>query len=567
MKKRLLAMLLSGMTMVSMLGTPVHAKEGEAAQDPVTLSIGFLVADASVGEGIHSDYQVLAEIEKQTGVTLNYVTYDAEKFKLLAAGGDLPDIYEAPGDETTFRDLVSSGSVMALDDLLDAYGGNIKANIPTAIEWAKATYGDGEHTYLLPTNTSAQGTVPLLNSGLGFGFRFDIYEAIGTPEMNGEDDFIDVLKQMQDYERERTGSSDIYALSSWTDSGLWPYIIPYPFNHGYTNLDNNHSLNLVIGEAEDNWLNKESVLWKAFRFYNKAYQMGLFDPDGFTQKNSQYWDKVNKGKVLCSATIASGLSKADCGENAVSAVPKGAFPIVCDVYTASNPLGYRLACARVMNANCSNPERAMQLWNYLDSEAGARLLMNGVQGVHWDYVDGVPQFIGEMADATVNGSRTQYILENKVGGSDIGVAFMYSGTVAGIEYPIKIEQTEKFLMENATKAEQHVAKYYNEELTYPGQVYESWIEEGVAETVNNGGIFASYFAPALSEESVYTGEKASSYIEKNVAKIIMAEAEEFDSVQDEIVEELKNMGYESYETEYQNGIAEGQKTLDALTLE
>ena len=49
-----------------------------------------------------------------------------------------------------------------------------------------------------------------------------------------------------------------------------------------------------------------------------------------------------------------------------------------------------------ISKNCKNPDRAMELLDYLWSYDGSRLAYSGVKGMHWDIVDGVAKIKDEV---------------------------------------------------------------------------------------------------------------------------------------------------------------------------
>ena len=118
----------------------------------------------------------------------------------------------------------------------------------------------------------------------------------------------------------------VYALSGWSDWGIWPYMISYPFDMGYTNSGNNQFINNETGEFEDMFTVEDGPLWKALSFYNKAYRMGIMDPEAFTMKNSQYDDKIKNGEVLVCNYNWTQPDKNICGEDAAMYMIPGTFP-------------------------------------------------------------------------------------------------------------------------------------------------------------------------------------------------------------------------------------------------
>lgn len=551
-RKKTTKALALGLSCAMLLSGTVYAESGDTAaeQEKITLTWGRMVADCSLGDGVHSETSAaLKAIEEKTGITIEFVTYDQQKFNVLAASGDLPDIVNLWPDTAVFSSLISSEQILPLDDLLDAYGENIKENIPACIDQVNGLYGS---VYYLPVCVSDIGTTPISNGYVNFQARYDIYKEIGSPEIHTEDDYLDVLKQMQDYQREQTGDNSIYAFSAWTDSGTWPYIITYPFSYGdqnYSSADN-YSFNVETGELESNFMDEDSVFWNGIRFFNKAYTMGIFDPDGFTQKNTQYYEKIAQGKVLVNGSWAQPDPEY-CGEDAICVrLPGEYFPTISGIYGSATPFGYGLSSGRAITSNCEYPERAMQLLNYLDSEEGARTLVNGIQGEDWDYIDGIPQFIGTMLEKYESGDYSDYRRERT--GDGVGSQFLYSGTVKTESgYPIDLSTTEDFIASHASDAQKAFAQDYDESFSYPGQVYEKWYEEGMVTTeIAAEGAKMVAFAPALSDESSQIINEATDYFASNVAKLIMAEDEEtFNAEKAAMIEKFKEIGYEEAEAE------------------
>lgn len=546
-------------TAASSSGTPNSgeaSKSDAADKTPITLSVGIQAANCTL-EGVHQECSVMADITKQTGVTLSFVPYDKDKYTILVAGGDLPDIISTFGDTAANKSAMQSGQFLALDDLLANYGQNIVKNIPKALKWSKEIYGGGK-TYLLPTNVQiADLSNPETADECTFNARYDVYKAIGSPKISGDDSFLSVLKQMQDYERNRFGTDDIYALSAWTDWGTWPYIIDYPFAYGYMNSNYNQLLS-PSGELESQFLDVDGVFWQGIKFFQKAYSMGIFDAEGLTQKYSQYSDKIKKGKVLCAGlnSFSYSLDRAALGENAVLAVLPGSTQYIPAVYNTDSILGYSSSNARAINANCKYPERAMQFLNWCDSVDGARMLTNGNQGVEWDYVNGVPQLIGEYKDAVLNGTGNDYAEKHQNGilgtnKADLGRYLTTGQFKTDDGYPIDLKSTKELKEQSAYPAQKSFAQDFGSDLHYFGEVYDKWIKAGDAKTITSYGI-ASGLMESPTDKTITTESKATEYFMANISKVVLAKSnDEFEAKKAEMIQAFKDMGLEACDQEIQ----------------
>ena len=111
-------------------------------------------------------------------------------------------------------------------------------------------------------------------------------------------DFLNVLKEMQDYanENDLAEGKTVYAISGWSDWGLWPWWLANVREMGYLDLANGAIVNRETLEVDVNY--NTEAFWDSLKFYNKAYNMGLLDPEAFTMKNDQFWEKCQNGQVL-----------------------------------------------------------------------------------------------------------------------------------------------------------------------------------------------------------------------------------------------------------------------------
>ncbi|WP_165444040.1 extracellular solute-binding protein [Lachnoclostridium sp. Marseille-P6806] len=523
---------------------------GERSMEPVTLTLGINALDEGEWTGGIAD-----KIREELGITIQVVKVDNEKVKVLAAGGDLPDMLILP--ELYMQDvqnMISAGQFAPLDELLEKYGQNIMKNEPVAMRYSKEVVGNGT-TYIIPCAVKkADMNTPLKNGFVGFFSRYDFYKAVGSPEINGEDDYLEALRLMQDYaQSQRTDGKKVYALSGWTDWGLWPYTIAYPFSHGYTNLAGNFTGKDDTGEVESQFLDEDGVFWRGLKFMNKAHRMGLYDPEALTQKWEQYVDKVKNGTLLTQILMPPDHSTA-AADNAVMTLLPGAFPVLPDIYNYDLACGYQVNDSRAISANCKYPERAMQFMNYLDSDEGARLIMNGVQGRDWDYVDGVPQIIGERLAAFENGTNSDYDLDH---GGIAQLQYFYSGACQPADgYPVNLQESEDWIVSHLSDGEKMFAQDYGCE--YPGKVYDQWIKDGLATTQSSVAVSLQIIGPC-SDENAQIQSNADQYMNANIAKVILAESdEEFASAKAAIISDLKAMGADTADEEFRQNAEEAR---------
>lgn len=519
----------------------------EIDSTPITLTWGF--RDVNIKEaGILSEKsEAWKYVEEKLGTTVEIVTYDIEKYNVLAAGGDLPDIISTIGEGTPIADIVESGQLLPLNDLLDSYGQNIMRNIPYAVERVNSSF---DAIYLLPTGVEGESNVPVLNSYFATLFgRYDVYKAIGSPEMDGLDDLLQVAKQMQDYERQRTGRDDIYAFSNYYGNGDAGTAIPN-FHMGWNVSINGLELNLETFEMRSQYMNPDSAYWYLFEFYNKAYRMGIMDPDSLIMENSEYADKITNGSTLFSADWTYNVN-ADAAvpgyeEYACLAMLPGSLDFISFLYSRLSPLGYVYSSARAINVNCEYPERAMQLLDWLDSDEGSRALRSGLEGESWEYVDGVPQYTDAVYEAIDNGTIDDYWMQHRLmgyGGNGMNSGPLAIKTEDG--YPSDLTRSEDYIAYSAPDVMKAYAADFGCE--YPGQVYEKWIEEGkLAKDIYCDEYYvtiSNYKSIFFQNEYAQMFTDVKECVAANVDKVILAESDEaFEQAKTAIIEQLKELG-------------------------
>jgi len=390
-----------------------------------------------------------------------------------------------------------------------------------------------------------------------------LYKAIGAPEMSGEDDFLAVLKQMQDYQPTTKDGKKVYALSAWTDWGIWPYMIMYPFSYGYGNKGDYASVSRETGEMESNLLKEDGVFWRGIAFYNRAYRMGIFDPEGFTMKWDQYRKKVANGEVLTSPNPNDTVNPSLTNELAAMVCLPGAFPYVNGVFPGESLIGYGNNGARAISASCKYPERAMQLLNYFDSDEGARLIMNGVKGVDWDVIDGKPQLIGEYLKAVQSGETAEYCKKTLIG----VLSLQTTGSVLPADnYPVDLRNTPEVAAQSATPGLKDFAKYFDSSFEYPGQAYAKLYKEGKIKTTFGTPHLGMGLMGTPSDTTNQTLSKGTQLFAANVAKFIMAKDDAtFEAEKKKFIEDLKAMGYEKAFAEILDLYEQGKQIADKFT--
>ena len=221
-------------------------------------------------------------------------------YQTRTATGNLGDIVVL--DPTHFSDCVQAGLIK---DISAEY-----ANCSNLKEFDRqiTTYNSGlpgnadGKIYGIPcemTNTSptAFSDDVIYSSPM---LRWDLYSGIGAPDIADLDGLLDVIKQIQDANPTNEAGDPAYGFSLWPD---------WDNNDGMIGIANVVQLTTWYGEkikgsailtADDKFVpltDKNATYYKMLKFLYKANQMGLVDPDS----GSQNWDaacaKMSAGQV------------------------------------------------------------------------------------------------------------------------------------------------------------------------------------------------------------------------------------------------------------------------------
>ena len=223
-----------------------------------------------------------------------------EVFATRSADGDLGDIIIM--DKTKFADVVKAGLVKDISDKiaditnLQPFMTQIDAFNQEFLDQKAGVY------YGIPdqmTDTSAVGlTGEMIYSSPQL--RWDLYKEIGMPEIKDENDLLDALAKIHEIHPVNEAGDPAYPISLWPD---------------WDNGDNMSGPANVVqlttwwgdklkGSAmlkPDNTFvklyDKDSGYYKATKFINKAYQMGLVDPESFEQDWNSIHPKISSGRI------------------------------------------------------------------------------------------------------------------------------------------------------------------------------------------------------------------------------------------------------------------------------
>lgn len=391
------------------------APEGQSSQDSQTASVaeGQNTPEASDAEyplsggeltywkdmpkvlvGVVTDYNEIEwvkEREKRTGVKVTYITppvgQEDEKFNLMIASNDLPDIIERkwrefPGGP---EKAIQQGVIIELNDVFEQYAPSLKHILAENPEEDKEIKTDRGVYYMFPF----LGIDDYVQTYRGPQIRGDWLEELGLEVPETIDDWTTVLTAF----KEEKGATAPLTFRDYTkqDSMLvstWSFISAYNTTRDFFQVDGA----VKFGPLEPGYKDYLTL-------FNQWYKNGLLDPDYSAQDNSTMIAKITSGKSGASidssggnmALVLSTIKQEDPDATYVAApypvLNRGDTPNFGQKEFASSPGG-----SAAITTACKDVETAARWLDYGYSEEGHMLENFGIEGVTYNMVDGYPQY-------------------------------------------------------------------------------------------------------------------------------------------------------------------------------
>ncbi|MBQ6807275.1 MAG: extracellular solute-binding protein [Lachnospiraceae bacterium] len=318
-------------------------------------------------------------------------------YETRAAAGNLGDLIICSGNNNNLYDLVTAGLVMDMSELLE--NKNIM-QYEAAIRNLNDPISDTA-IYAIPSEVSSKSCLePSENSEPTFGpyLRYDLYTAIGSPQMETLEDLLPVLKRMQEAAPISESGNPTYGFSffkDWDGNLMNAAKQPACF-YGYEEYG--FSLYRVDGSDYQDILDSDSIYQRILKLYFDANQLGLVDPDSPNQNYTAVYDKCAQGDILFSYWPWLGKSAYNTVENRESG--KGfMFVPIDDLQVLSNgcrPMGSTTAIIAI-GTNAEDPDRLAAFIDWLYSPEGiyansSQLISGtaGPEGLTWKMTDNGP---------------------------------------------------------------------------------------------------------------------------------------------------------------------------------
>ncbi|RKD33632.1 ABC transporter substrate-binding protein [Lacrimispora algidixylanolytica] len=469
-------------------------------------------------------------------------------FQTRSAAGNLGDLIISKTESGRFENMVKAGLLMDMTDLLkdkavlkdykDAIE-NMNTNLkPVGI------YGIPSEISNRSPNVSTEGVDPLVAPYV----RWDAYKAAGYPAMESLEDWIPVMKQMQENTPKSDSGKKTYAISlfkDWDDSmmvGAKNYASLYGYNEiGFVLAKADGSDNQEITSSDGYYVG-------ALEFLFHANQEGLIDPESTTQNYDILSDKYRDGQILTSLWSFQGPSYYNTVEhkNALKgfmpAYIKGISPYSFGCYTKGN--------GKTIIAIGSQTKYAKRLAEFIDwiySPEGMEIVGQangaaGMEGLTWEIKDGKAVFT-EFGEKALPNNNVPVPEEWGGGSWKDGVPALNFKTLSIVDIDPRINEPYLTTMWSSELAKRTTPLDLDwQEKNGGAKTTIEFLESKNALSVAAG---TSYLQPEESSDITTLRGQCKSVIVDDSWKMIFAKDEtEFKSILKHMQDTVKGLGYE-----------------------
>ncbi len=368
-------------------------RSGEENEKITTLDwyVNFSWFTAQWGEN-----HVTKTITDETGVQVRFSVPagdEGETLNAMIQQDALPDLITVGWWSPQVSTLIEGGYVCPLNELAEKYAPEFLENAGQAqLEWYRQQDGN---IYGYPSFSVEPGveTADSTSANVVFVVRKDLYEALGCPDMTTPEGFAAALRQ---------------AAEQFPQVDGMPLI---PFGVGDFNEYGNASLSdslrdfLAIpqeknGVAYDYVTDPEYLTW--LKTLRQLVADGVIKSDFFLDKRQQTQEKVLQGRYFCliyqwSDIVAELRTIYEQDPQRMYIAVDGPKNSAGDDHTLS-AVGMNGWTLTFISRDCEDPEKAIQLMNYLLSAEGSDLVRYGVEGVDYQWQGDQPQLIGQAAE-------------------------------------------------------------------------------------------------------------------------------------------------------------------------
>ncbi|HBP37458.1 MAG TPA: hypothetical protein DD640_01715, partial [Clostridiales bacterium] len=340
------------------------------------ITLNWYAGNTNASPGLQENMYWTKILEEDLGIKLNVISGTDEIINAYIASGDLPDmglIYKSDD----FQNAYNADLLVNFDDYIDLIP-SVLVNYPAgSLQFQRDRYADGG-LHSLPSGAQ---TVFKTYGGSEYYMRVDFpyyleyVEANGEPELKDYEDFLPILKSIQDAHPTNDDGQAAYGMSifaEWDGStvgyGDW---ISEQYGVIYKDFAEIDMDSLTYQSIFDD----DSVYKRTLKLLYDANQLGILDPDSMTQTWNDYMAKVDARRIYSTYCFYAN--------DFTRCLPYVNLNTVD--YTGPAYLGNGSGSwGFYISANSDYVERCCEFFNYVINEDNWWRLKFGNQGEFWD---------------------------------------------------------------------------------------------------------------------------------------------------------------------------------------
>jgi len=533
-----------------------------AYSDSISLNI-FPAAFASAYTTGRQTDPVALYLEHKYNVQLNWdMSADPAKLNTEIAAGSMPDIVQAAPASVDFSALVKGNTVLALDDLIASNGKDISTNAPDSITFSKEVnnFDNSGKLYFLPSQMVVNPPVPGEAFG-GINLRWDYYAELGYPEITDYDSLISIIGQMIQNHPDNEDGLPFVGFSTWFDWGAsFQCYWLGEYMEGKLTFGGANELQIDWDSlAMTNvYIDPNSVLWNGADFWYKVNKAGLLDPDSFTQTYDSALSKNGSNRVLCSM-IDWPIGPSTNVLKAAGYDDRGYYgPVPMDgarnVFYNPLPVIGQNNFYYCISSKCANPERAMDVINWLYSTEGCLYTQNGLPDGNWSqdsngdiiYSD---SFIAKAKDLNIN-------MESQMGARKYTnpCGFYYQSSIPGTKNAMDGWYVPTNANKNISYPVTDVLRHYGVEST------NDVLPKGYTIGTNKLSVAATMMPTTIPDDIKQIDTQVGTYINNLLPKMFQAKSDdEYGQMKTQAINDIKAMNIDTSYSFYQSAMEQAIK--------
>lgn len=273
--------------------------------------------------------------------------------------------------------------------------------------------------------------------------RMDLLEEQGLAAPTTWDELYDAMLKI------KAAHPDMYGFSSRSGTNYLIGALAYPLGTGgFPGFASTRGMYYEPNEDRYVYAPTDEKFTRVVEFLQNAYRDGLLDPDYATMNKDQMFEKLSNGKLFCvfdnnsftARTYNPALQQLD---------PNARFDLLAPMQNADGQTrAFRYerdwADQTVVNAQSEHYEDILKVIDWMYSEEGRMITNFGIEGEHYDVVDGFPTIKQEIVDRNANASDVFMAIQGEIGVGLHGFSlYIDEATYKQVSDPLFVEMGER----------------------------------------------------------------------------------------------------------------------------